>query len=315
MPWHAPFQLNPFFVFPIALAVAALAGVRPGRSHAAAAGRLPGDRHAGLRRDRPPRSPTTPRTSPTAPGARSGCRTCRSTCSASHYAWGIDPLPYYYLLLASIVIVMVAFGRLGAFADRPCLGGDPGGRGRGRGRPASPTLRMKLLAFAHRRLGVGIRRRGARHASSSSTRSRFSAAWPRSSWSLVVIFGGMGSRLGVVVGSVVLLGLAYYLRDMVPAGGPVHLLRRRRGHHDDLPPARARAAAPAPAARSRPPGAGIGGGPIPAAADHCRPATTAPHRLGRDHGTEPACCGDGASGVPGPRQAGRPGVAAATSVA
>jgi len=33
----------------------------------------------------------------------------------------------------------------------------------------------------------------------------------------IVIFGGMGNRLGVVVGSVVLQGLAFYLRDKVPA--------------------------------------------------------------------------------------------------
>jgi branched-chain amino acid transport system permease protein len=33
----------------------------------------------------------------------------------------------------------------------------------------------------------------------------------------IVIFGGMGSRLGVVVGAVVLQGLAFFLRDRVPA--------------------------------------------------------------------------------------------------
>ncbi len=32
----------------------------------------------------------------------------------------------------------------------------------------------------------------------------------------IVIFGGMGSRFGVVLGAVVLQGLAFFLRDVVP---------------------------------------------------------------------------------------------------
>ena len=49
IPWHAPFVWNPFFIFPIAVIVAALGGCAARRTDAAAARRLSGDRHARLR--------------------------------------------------------------------------------------------------------------------------------------------------------------------------------------------------------------------------------------------------------------------------
>ena len=53
LPVHPPITLNPFFIFPIAVIAAMLAGPHPRRAHAAAARRLPRDRDPRLRRDRP----------------------------------------------------------------------------------------------------------------------------------------------------------------------------------------------------------------------------------------------------------------------
>ena len=103
IPWHAPVRLEPVLHLPDR-------GDRRGarrrparRSDAAAARRLPGHRHARLRRDRPACSRTTRRASPTARAARSGCRSCRSTSGSFKYKWGLSSLPYYYLLLGIIV--------------------------------------------------------------------------------------------------------------------------------------------------------------------------------------------------------------------
>ena len=76
---------------------------------------------------------------------------------------------------------------------------------------------------------------------------------------VLVIFGGMGSMPGVVLGAAVLQWLPQLLRGKVAAAGPLHLLRRPAHRDDDLP-----AAGPAPVAATCPrdralPRHGIGG--------------------------------------------------------
>ena len=146
MPWHAPFQLNPFFVFPIALAVAALAG----RLLGAPTLRLRGDYLAIVTLGF---GEIIHLVANNADGVTNGARGVFGVPPLSidllgiHYSWGIDPLPYYYLLLGLIVIVMIVFG----IWER-----SPTGRAWAAIRedevaaeaPASPTLRLKLLAFA-----------------------------------------------------------------------------------------------------------------------------------------------------------------------
>ncbi|WP_431607082.1 ABC transporter permease subunit [Protofrankia symbiont of Coriaria ruscifolia] len=212
MPWHAPFILNPFFVLPIALVLAALAGVILG----APTLRLRGDYLAIVtlgfgeiiqlianNSDEITNGPRgvfgVPHLSVDLPGI--------------HYQWGIDPLPYYYLLLGIVVLVMIAFGRL----ERSRIGrawaaireDEIAAEATG-----VPTLRMKLLAFAIGAsvsgfAGVLLATKQFFNPQSFSLQSSFLVV-------AVVIFGGMGSRLGAVTGAVVLQGLAFYLRDKVP---------------------------------------------------------------------------------------------------
>ncbi|AEH08877.1 MULTISPECIES: branched-chain amino acid ABC transporter permease [Protofrankia] len=212
MPWHAPFILNPFFVFPIALLLAALAGVILG----APTLRLRGDYLAIVTLGFGEIIQLLANNSDEITnGSRGvfGVPHLSVDLPGIHYQWGIDPLPYYYLLLGIVAIVMIAFGRL----ERSRIGrawaaireDEIAAEATG-----VPTLRMKLLAFAIGAsvsgfAGVLLATKQFFNPQSFSLQLSFLVV-------AVVIFGGMGSRLGAVMGAVVLQGLAFYLRDKVP---------------------------------------------------------------------------------------------------
>ncbi|MCL9762010.1 branched-chain amino acid ABC transporter permease [Frankia sp. AiPa1] len=211
MPWHAPFTLNPFFVFPIALILAGLAGVILG----APTLRLRGDYLAIVTLGFGEIIQIV------ANNADSITNGARGAFGVPHlsihlpgidYTWGIEPLPYYYLLLAIIVLVMIAFGRL----ERSRIGrswaaireDEIAAEATG-----VATLRLKLLAFA---IGASVSGfAGVLFASKQFFNPQSFSLQASFFVVAVVIFGGLGSRLGVVVGAVVLQGLAFYLRDKV----------------------------------------------------------------------------------------------------
>jgi branched-chain amino acid transport system permease protein len=257
MPWHAPFMLNPFFVFPIAVVLAALAGVILG----APTLRLRGDYLAIVTLGFGEIIQLVANNSDTVTnGSRGvfGVPHLSVDLPGIHYTWGIDPLPYYYLLLGIVVTVMVAFGRL----ERSRIGrawaaireDEIAAEATG-----VPTLRMKLLAFAIGAsvsgfAGVLLATKQFFNPQSFSLQASFLVV-------TVIVFGGMGSRLGAVTGAVVLQGLAFYLRDRVTPTDryiyfgaaiiimmifrPQGLVPSRRGHRPVEPP---RAAAGAPRA-------------------------------------------------------------------
>ncbi|MCM3885929.1 branched-chain amino acid ABC transporter permease [Frankia sp. R82] len=211
MPWHAPFTLNPFFVFPIALLLAALAGIILG----APTLRLRGDYLAIVTLGF---GEIIHLLANNADGITNGARGAFGVPHLSihllgiDYRWGIDPLPYYYLLLAIVVLVMIAFGRL----ERSRIGrswaaireDEIAAEATG-----VATLRLKLLAFA---IGASVSGfAGVLFASKQFFNPQSFSLQASFFVVAVVIFGGMGSRLGVVVGAVVLQGLAFYLRDKV----------------------------------------------------------------------------------------------------
>jgi branched-chain amino acid transport system permease protein len=213
LPVHAPFLLNPFFVFPIALLLAALAGVILG----APTLRLRGDYLAivtlGFGEIITLLANNADKITNGARGAF-GVPHLSIHLLGINYAWGIDPKPYYYLVVGIIVVVMIAFGRL----ERSRIGrawaaireDEIAAEATG-----VPTLRLKLMAFA---IGASVSGFAGVLFASKQFFSPQSFSLQASFFVVtVVIFGGMGSRLGVVVGAVVLQGLAFYLRDKVPA--------------------------------------------------------------------------------------------------
>jgi branched-chain amino acid transport system permease protein len=111
MPWHAPFTINPFFAFPIALLVAGLAGVVLG----APTLRLRGDYLAIVTLGFGEIIQLIANNSDNITnGARGvfGVPHLSVHLLGINYSWALNPRPYYYLLLVIIVIVMFAFGRL-----------------------------------------------------------------------------------------------------------------------------------------------------------------------------------------------------------
>jgi branched-chain amino acid transport system permease protein len=213
MPWHAPFQLNAFLVLPVALVVAAVAGVVLG----APTLRLRGDYLAIVTLGF---GEIVQLLANNADGITNGSRGVFGVPPLSidlpglYYSFGIDPVPYYYLLLALIVVVVLVLGRWERSAT---------GRAWAALREDTdaaeaagvPTVRMKLLAFAAGAsvsgfAGVVLATKQFFSPQSFSVMSSFLVL-------AVVIFGGMGSRIGVIFGAVVLQGTAFALRDIVPS--------------------------------------------------------------------------------------------------
>jgi branched-chain amino acid transport system permease protein len=212
LPVHAPFSLNPFFVFPIAFVAAALAGIILG----APTLRLRGDYLAIVTLGFGEIIQLIANNSSWTNGPRGafGVPHLSIHIGGFNYAWKLDPQPYYYLLLGIIVIVMIALGRL----ERSKVGrawaaireDEIAAEATG-----IPTLKMKLLAFA---IGASVSGfAGVLFASKQFFNPGVFSLQASFLVVTVVIFGGMGSRLGVVMGSIILQGLAFYLRDKVPA--------------------------------------------------------------------------------------------------
>jgi branched-chain amino acid transport system permease protein len=213
IPWHAPFVLNPFFVFPIALVVAALAGVLLGGPTL----RLRGDYLAIVTLGF---GEIVQLLAQNAKGITNGPQGAFGVPPLSihlgpiKYMWGLASLPYYYLLLGIIVAVMIAFnalnrsrtGRAFAAVREDEVAAEAMG---------VPTLKYKLIAFS---IGASVSGFAGVIFATEQFFDPSNFSFQNSILVLtVVIFGGMGSVFGVVVGAVVLQGLLYNLRSTVPA--------------------------------------------------------------------------------------------------
>ncbi|MDT3438292.1 ABC transporter permease subunit [Pseudofrankia sp. BMG5.37] len=213
MPWHAPVTVSPLVAMPAAMAAAALVGLALGapllRRHAdllaivtlAFGGvvQLVANNADGITGGAGGVFGVPP------PSVRIG---------GFHYAFGLDPLPYYYLLLGLVVLVMAALaGWDRSRAARACaaLRQDEVAAGVLGVRAA----RMRLLAFTAGAAVAGLA------GAVLATKQFFNPQTfsPQASMLVltVVVAGGAGSRLGAVLGAVVLQGLAFLLRDHVPA--------------------------------------------------------------------------------------------------
>ena len=212
IPWHAPFIWNPFFIFPIALIAASLAGVLLGGPTL----RLRGDYLAIVTLGF---GEIVQLLAKNAQGITNGPRGAFGVPPLSinllgiKYKWGLDSLPYYYLILGIIVLVMIAFnalnnsrtGRAFAAIREDEVAAEAMG---------VPTLRYKLIAFA---IGASVSGFAGVIFATEQFFDPSSFSFQASILVLtVVIFGGMGSIFGVVLGAVVLQGLLYNLRDTVP---------------------------------------------------------------------------------------------------
>jgi branched-chain amino acid transport system permease protein len=129
------------------------------------------------------------------------------------YAWDLDPVPYWYLLIAIATILVIAFLRLEhsrvgrawtAIREDEIAASATG----------VPTVKFKLMAFAIGASTSGIA--GVAYAS----KARFIS--PESFLLLFsvlvvayVIFGGMGSLWGVILGTAFLAWLPQYMKDWV----------------------------------------------------------------------------------------------------
>ncbi|WP_322778585.1 branched-chain amino acid ABC transporter permease [Frankia sp. Cas4] len=212
MPWHSPVILNPFVVIPIAVVAAMAAGVALGGPTL----RLRGDYLAIVTLGF---GEIVQLLANNVDGVTGGSRGVFGVpplsldVGALHYAWGLAPLPYYYLLLAVVIVVIVVFGRL----ERSHVG-----RAWAAIREDEfaaeisgvATVRMKLLAFS---IGASVSGfAGVLFATKQFFNPQTFSLQASILVLTIVIFGGMGSRFGVVLGAVVLQGLAFFLRDVVP---------------------------------------------------------------------------------------------------
>jgi branched-chain amino acid transport system permease protein len=214
LPVQPPFDLNPFFLFPIAFAAAMLAGVILGGPTL----RLRGDylaivtlgfgeivRITAVNSDHLTNGPQ---------GAF-GVPHPSINLGFVHYKWTLDSLPYYYLLLVIVALVVFLFSRLEdsrvgrawtAIREDEVAAAASG----------VPTLRFKLLAFAIGASTSGFA--GVIYASKVGFINPDNFPLLLSILVLtMVIFGGMGSMTGVILGAAVLGWLPNALKDYVPA--------------------------------------------------------------------------------------------------
>jgi branched-chain amino acid transport system permease protein len=215
LPKHAPFHLNGFIVLPIAAVIAAIAGIILGGPTL----RLRGDYLAivtlGFGEIVQLLANNANALTNGAQGAF-GVPHLDIHIFGIHYTWGLDPLPNYYLLLGIIVVVMIAFSRL----ERSRIGRAWAAIREDEIAAASsgvPTTRYKLLAFA-----IGASTSGFAGVIFASYQFFNPQSFSYQASILVltiVIFGGLGSIFGAVVGSIVLQGLTAYLQHagIVPA--------------------------------------------------------------------------------------------------
>ncbi len=132
------------------------------------------------------------------------------------YLWGLNPVPYYYLTLGFVVLFLIIFSslehsRIGRSwvairedeVAAESLGVNP--------------LKYKVMAFA-----IGAASAGFAGVMTAGQSFFINPATFTLSFSInilvLVIFGGMGSIIGVVIGSVVIQTLSMYLIHTPPAG-------------------------------------------------------------------------------------------------
>jgi branched-chain amino acid transport system permease protein len=215
IPWHAPFHLNGFLVLPVAVIVAALAGVILGGPTL----RLRGDYLAIVTLGF---GEIVQILANNADGVTNGPRGAFGVPHLSvdlgfaHYRWGIDALPNYYLLLGLVVPVMIAFSQL----ERSRIGRAWAAIREDEVAAAAvgiPTTRYKLLAFAIGASTSGFA--GVIYASYQFFNPETFSLEASILVLTIVIFGGMGSIFGVIVGGTVLQGLTAYLQhsNTIPA--------------------------------------------------------------------------------------------------
>ena len=219
LPVHPPIVLNPFFVIPLAVLVAALSGVILGGPTLRLRGdylaivtlgfgeiirilAVNGDNFGGTNVTNGPRGAV-------------GIPHPSIHVFGFNYQWGLKQLPYYYLLLAVIVLVVIAFknleqSRIGrawtAIREDEVAAAASG----------VPTVKFKLLAFSIGASTSGLA--GVFYATDVGFIAPDNFLFLASILVLtMVIFGGMGSITGVIVGAALLQWLPNYLRDLVPA--------------------------------------------------------------------------------------------------
>ncbi|MGC0414909.1 branched-chain amino acid ABC transporter permease [Embleya sp. AB8] len=212
MPVDPPFKLNAFLVIPVAVCTCLLAGLLLG----APTLRLRGDYLAivtlGFHE-------IIYLIAKNADGFTNGPRGVQGISNFSvhigpvDYDWKLDPVPYWYLLIGIATILIIAFLRLEdsrvgrawtAIREDEVAASATG----------VPTVKFKLMAFAIGASTSGIA--GVAYAS----KARFIS--PESFLLLFsvlvvayVIFGGMGSLWGVIIGTAFLAWLPQYMKDWV----------------------------------------------------------------------------------------------------
>jgi len=132
------------------------------------------------------------------------------------YVWGLDPVPYYYLTLAFVVVFLFAFsalehsrvGRSWVAIREDEIAAESVG--------INP-LKYKVIAFA-----IGAASAGFAGVITGGQSLFINPTTFTLSFSInilvLVIFGGMGSIIGVVIGSLIIQTLSMYLIHAQPAG-------------------------------------------------------------------------------------------------
>ena len=213
LPAHPPVVLNPFLIFPVAVLIAMLAGLLLG----APTLRLRGDYLAivTLGFGEIVRITAVNTDSFTnGPRGTFGVPHFSINLGPIHYKWTLSQLPYYYLLLVVIGVVWFALARLEdsrigrawtAIREDEVAAEASG----------VPTLKLKLMAFAIGASTSGFA--GVLFASKVGSFTPDNFVLLQSILVLVmVIFGGMGSIPGAILGAVVLGWLPEALRGRVP---------------------------------------------------------------------------------------------------
>ncbi|HWA68192.1 MAG TPA: branched-chain amino acid ABC transporter permease [Mycobacteriales bacterium] len=213
LPVHPPFTLNPFWILPIAVVAALIAGVILG----APTLRLRGDYLAIVTLGFGEVAYSFVRNKTSVTGGDSGAFNIPHLsihAAGIHYTWGVEQLPYYWVLLVIIVLVFFLFRRLEnsrvgrawtAIREDEVAAAASG----------IPTVRYKLLAFAIGASTSGFA--GVLYASNVSVITDQDFIVQTSILVLVfVIFGGMGSMWGVLAGAAFLEWLPEKLRSTVP---------------------------------------------------------------------------------------------------
>jgi branched-chain amino acid transport system permease protein len=213
LPIHPPVTLNPFWTFPFAIAAAIVAGVVLG----APTLRLRGDYLAIVTLGFGEIIQIVARNLTSITGGPQGV--AKSVphfalhVGGLNYKWTLDQLPYYYLLLVLVIIVLVALsllensrvGRAWVAIREDEVAAQACGIN---------TLKYKVMAFA-----IGASTSGFAGVLFAGKNNFFDPGVFSVQFSILilvlVIFGGMGSLAGVVVGASLLQWLQYALRNYI----------------------------------------------------------------------------------------------------